>query len=61
MLPPKFEGRRRELLIAATLYAIGGLTTAFAPGLEVLLIGRLIYGLGIGWVSVVLSFGFNNE
>lgn len=44
-----FLGRRRELLIAATLYAIGGLTTAFAPGLEVLLIGRLLYGLGIGW------------
>ncbi|KNA20180.1 hypothetical protein SOVF_054960 [Spinacia oleracea] len=44
-----FLGRRRELLIAATLYAIGGLTTAFAPSLGVLLIGRLLYGLGIGW------------
>ncbi|XP_021715396.1 D-xylose-proton symporter-like 3, chloroplastic [Chenopodium quinoa] len=44
-----FLGRKRELLIAATLYAIGGLTTAFAPSLNTLLIGRLLYGLGIGW------------
>ncbi|KAL2898926.1 D-xylose-proton symporter-like 3 chloroplastic [Bienertia sinuspersici] len=44
-----FLGRKRELLIAATLYAIGGLTTALAPDLEVLLAGRFLYGLGIGW------------
>lgn len=44
-----FLGRRRELIIAAILYAVGGLTTAYAPGLGVLLVGRLLYGLGIGW------------
>ncbi|PKI32712.1 hypothetical protein CRG98_046886 [Punica granatum] len=43
-----FLGRRRELIIASVLYATGGLLTAFAPGLSVLLIGRLLYGLGIG-------------
>lgn len=43
-----FLGRRRELLVAALLYGLGGLTTAFAPGLEVLLAGRLLYGLGMG-------------
>lgn len=43
-----FLGRRRELIIAATLYALGGLLTAYASGLEVLLAGRLLYGLGIG-------------
>lgn len=43
-----FLGRRRELIIAAVLYALGGLTTANAPGLGVLLVGRLLYGLGIG-------------
>ncbi|KAK4771952.1 hypothetical protein SAY86_013727 [Trapa natans] len=43
-----FLGRRRELIIAAVLYAAGGIITAFAPGLGVLLIGRLLYGLGIG-------------
>ncbi|GFZ19851.1 major facilitator superfamily protein [Actinidia rufa] len=43
-----FLGRRRELIIAAVLYALGGLITSNAPGLGILLIGRLIYGLGIG-------------
>ncbi|PSR86127.1 D-xylose-proton symporter-like [Actinidia chinensis var. chinensis] len=43
-----FLGRRRELIIAAVLYALGGLITSNAPGLGVLLIGRIIYGLGIG-------------
>ncbi|KAM4083377.1 hypothetical protein ACB094_08G051300 [Castanea mollissima] len=43
-----FLGRRRELIIAAMLYVLGGLTTANAPGLGVLLVGRLLYGLGIG-------------
>ncbi|KAM7522159.1 hypothetical protein LguiA_012061 [Lonicera macranthoides] len=43
-----FLGRRRELIIASVLYAIGGFATAYAPGLGVLLVGRLLYGLGIG-------------
>ena len=46
------EGRKRELIIASILYAIGGLTTASAPTLGVLLAGRVLYGLGIGWVSI---------
>ncbi|KAL8089653.1 D-xylose-proton symporter-like 3, chloroplastic [Apium graveolens] len=43
-----FIGRRGELLIAAALYLLGGSVTAYAPGLTILLIGRLLYGLGIG-------------
>lgn len=43
-----FLGRRRELITAAVLYALGSLITAYAPGLVVLLVGRLLYGLGIG-------------
>ncbi|KAL6967580.1 hypothetical protein U1Q18_033388 [Sarracenia purpurea var. burkii] len=43
-----FLGRRRELMIASVLYGLGGLITASTPGLGVLLIGRLVYGLGIG-------------
>ncbi|KAA8549312.1 hypothetical protein F0562_000996 [Nyssa sinensis] len=43
-----FLGRRRELIIAAVLSALGGLITAYAPGLGVLLVGRLLYGLGLG-------------
>ncbi|XP_055812839.1 D-xylose-proton symporter-like 3, chloroplastic isoform X2 [Solanum dulcamara] len=43
-----FLGRRRELIIAAILYLSGGSLTAYAPGLGALLLGRLVYGLGIG-------------
>ncbi|KAJ7947605.1 D-xylose-proton symporter-like [Quillaja saponaria] len=43
-----FLGRRRELITAAMLYGLGGAITAYAPGLGVLLVGRLFYGLGIG-------------
>ncbi|CAK9142169.1 unnamed protein product [Ilex paraguariensis] len=43
-----FLGRRRELILAAVLYVLGGSITAYAPALYVLLIGRLLYGLGIG-------------
>ncbi|XP_031253992.1 D-xylose-proton symporter-like 3, chloroplastic isoform X2 [Pistacia vera] len=42
------KGRRRELITAAVLYVLGALITAYAPGLGVLLAGRLLYGLGIG-------------
>eukprot|EP00250_Pteridium_aquilinum_P003033 c13363_g1_i1 orf=87-1769(+) len=41
-------GRRKELLVAASLYILGALSTSFASGLNLLLVGRLIYGLGIG-------------
>ncbi|KAL9271291.1 D-xylose-proton symporter-like 3, chloroplastic-like protein [Drosera capensis] len=43
-----FLGRKRELIIASVLYVLGGLSTAYAPGLGVLLLGRVLYGLGIG-------------
>ncbi|KAI3887555.1 hypothetical protein MKW92_022669 [Papaver armeniacum] len=43
-----FLGRRRELIVAAMLYMLGGLSSGFAPSLNVLILGRLLYGLGIG-------------
>ncbi|KAK4254928.1 hypothetical protein QN277_008000 [Acacia crassicarpa] len=43
-----FLGRKRELITAAFLYLLGGSITAYAPELGVLLVGRLLYGLGIG-------------
>ncbi|KAL8548898.1 hypothetical protein ACS0TY_007963 [Phlomoides rotata] len=43
-----FLGRRRELIIASLLYLTGASLTAYSPGLGVLLIARLLYGLGIG-------------
>lgn len=44
-------GRRRELITAAALYVVGGLITGYAPDLLVLIIGRFLYGIGIGLVS----------
>ncbi|KAL4459129.1 hypothetical protein ABPG75_013994 [Micractinium tetrahymenae] len=42
-------GRRKELLLASGLYGIGSLVVALAPGLPVVLAGRLLYGVGIGF------------
>ncbi|XP_062212869.1 D-xylose-proton symporter-like 3, chloroplastic [Phragmites australis] len=43
-----FLGRRIELVTAAVLYILGALVTGFAPNFVVLIIGRLLYGIGIG-------------
>uniref|UniRef100_A0A0E0KKV7 Major facilitator superfamily (MFS) profile domain-containing protein n=1 Tax=Oryza punctata TaxID=4537 RepID=A0A0E0KKV7_ORYPU len=43
-----FLGRRIELVTAAALYISGALVTGFAPDFVVLIIGRLLYGIGIG-------------
>ncbi|KAF8757349.1 hypothetical protein HU200_010864 [Digitaria exilis] len=41
-------GRRIELVTAAALYILGALVTGFAPNYVVLIIGRVLYGIGIG-------------
>lgn len=43
-----FFGRRRELILAALLYLVGALVTAVAPSFIVMVIGRFVYGVGIG-------------
>lgn len=43
-----FLGRRRELILSSSLYLVGALVTALAPNLVVMVIGRFIYGIGIG-------------
>ncbi|KAL6636620.1 hypothetical protein ACP70R_024192 [Stipagrostis hirtigluma subsp. patula] len=43
-----FLGRRIELVTAATLYILGALVTGLAPDFTVLVIGRILYGIGIG-------------
>lgn len=45
------EGRRRELLLSAVLYFVGALLTALAPNFPVMVIGRFVYGTGIGLVT----------
>ncbi|KAL9671050.1 hypothetical protein QQ045_008613 [Rhodiola kirilowii] len=43
-----FLGRRRELLVAAFLYLVGALVTALAPNFAILVVGRIVFGIGIG-------------
>lgn len=43
-----YLGRRRELMIAGGMYIFGGLVTAMAPNLAVVILGRLVFGVGIG-------------
>jgi len=40
--------REMEGIIAAVLYLSGALITTLAPGLPVLIVGRMLFGLGIG-------------
>ncbi|KAL7003802.1 Vacuolar glucose transporter 1 [Sarracenia purpurea var. burkii] len=43
-----FLGRRRELIVAAILYLVGSMVTALAPDFVVMVIGRFLFGIGIG-------------
>jgi MFS transporter, SP family, galactose:H+ symporter len=44
-------GRRLMLLVTAVIFVVGALVCAAAPSLIVLVIGRLIVGLGIGFAT----------
>ncbi|KAG0557091.1 hypothetical protein KC19_11G101500 [Ceratodon purpureus] len=43
-----YLGRRREIMTAGVMYILGALVTALAPSLVVVVLGRLIFGVGIG-------------
>lgn len=43
-------------MISALLYILGSLVTSVAPVFAVLVVGRLIFGLGIGLVRCVMHF-----
>lgn len=47
-------GRRPTIMLAAVLFLIGAIGSAFAPHVSVLIISRVIVGLGIGLVSVAV-------
>lgn len=47
-------GRRPSLLIASVVFSVGGVVMAVAPAKEILLVGRMVCGLGIGLASVVV-------
>jgi sugar porter (SP) family MFS transporter len=46
-------GRRVTLLVAGAVFLVGAIVSAFAPNEAVLLAGRFIVGIGIGFSSVV--------
>ncbi|KAL0905084.1 hypothetical protein M5K25_027260 [Dendrobium thyrsiflorum] len=43
-----YLGRRRELIFSSIVYFVGSLLTAVAPNFPVMVIGRLLFGIGIG-------------
>ncbi|KAJ1525491.1 hypothetical protein ONE63_010300 [Megalurothrips usitatus] len=45
-------GRRRTILVAAVVFGAGSLGMALAPTKELLLVGRLVVGMGVGLASV---------
>jgi MFS transporter, SP family, galactose:H+ symporter len=46
-------GRRVTLLVAGAIFLVGAIVSAFSPNEAVLLAGRFIVGIGIGFSSVV--------
>lgn len=43
-----FLGRRRELIVSSVMYFLGALLTAIAPNFAIMVIGRFVFGTGIG-------------
>ncbi|XP_057541247.1 D-xylose-proton symporter-like 2 [Amaranthus tricolor] len=43
-----FLGRRKELIAASIFYLVGALITSTGPNFAMMMIGRFIYGIGIG-------------
>lgn len=46
-----FIGRRKIIIITAIIFFIGSLATAIAPGIELLIAGRIVIGMAIGCAS----------
>ncbi len=46
-------GRRPVLLAAGLLFIVGAVIQALTPGVEILVLGRLVTGFGIGFASVI--------
>ncbi|MFM9372743.1 sugar porter family MFS transporter [Streptomyces sp. Da 82-17] len=47
-------GRRRTLLVGAAVFAVGAVASALAPGVEVLIVARVLLGLAIGTASLTV-------
>lgn len=47
-------GRRRSLLFAGLVFTVGAVVAAFAPGIGVMLLGRVLLGLAVGAASITV-------
>ncbi|TYI83937.1 hypothetical protein E1A91_D05G328600v1 [Gossypium mustelinum] len=45
-------GRKRSILLADVLFAVGALVMAFAPAPVMIILGRILVGLGVGMTSM---------
>jgi sugar porter (SP) family MFS transporter len=46
-------GRKKALILAGALFFLGSLSMAFAPTISILILGRIITGIGLGTVSII--------
>jgi len=47
-------GRRKTILYGALIFVVGGAFQAFATGMPMMLLGRIIAGLGVGALSTIV-------
>lgn len=47
-------GRRRTILYGSLIFIVGGALQAFATGMPMMLLGRVIAGLGVGTLSTIV-------
>lgn len=47
-------GRRRTILYGAIIFIVGGALQTFANGMAMMLLGRIIAGLGVGTLSTIV-------
>lgn len=47
-------GRRKTILYGAIIFVIGGALQSFANGMPMMLLGRIIAGLGVGSLSTIV-------
>ena len=44
-------GRRLTLFVGAVLFTVGGVVQTFSTGFEVMVVGRIVSGFGVGLLS----------
>jgi len=47
-------GRRKTILYGALIFLVGGFFQAFATGMPMMIVGRIIAGLGVGALSTIV-------